>query len=342
MLVANAKTGKRQYLQDAEAIELLLHEENDDVNIVPFLPMDMLLNAMFRNGNFYPRIMATPTLNDAMEMRKFKLPELQDFHSLEAFSKFIHRKAIQAVRYGEKLKQRESLYQYRAIAPEPVADYYYMVQSFLGERDCIDFQSDRNDTVLTMTHSFDPEIAETRRCLWHENVDEAAFVAACQEEIMDTDKPIQSVTVIDCLQAQIEWKNMKQSVPVSNRVCYQPIEAYIHKKQPVLSTLSQQIMDFELENVENNDVNVYCNDIKKEILKNLQKLNQLQQENNCFQALEGDQKLLSSRCLPLIHQAVKANKTALRIKEFEEASTQVNDWEVEWNSEWSDDGTQTD
>ena len=91
----------------------------------------------------------------------------------------------------------------------------------------------------------------------------------------------------------------------------------------------------------NNNIDQLDNDIKEDILKSLHKWEQLQREKKTFNKMDQDSALLSPRCLPLINQAMNVNKTALRIREYDDKASQVDCWEVEWNDEWSNASMQT-
>ena len=59
------------------------------------------------------------------------------------------------------------------------------------------------------------------------------------------------------------------------------------------------------------------------VLEGIQKLKQLQVEKKLFAGLDCDESLLNVRCLPLLNQAIVSNRTALRVKEYHDASTQA-------------------
>ena len=94
------------------------------------------------------------------------------------------------------------------------------------------------------------------------------------------------------------------------RPCYEPIGHYRTPKTQSLNEVKNMVEQWKM--VEpNNDVQKFGEEIKRDVLKGLAKLHQLQHENECFKSLGSDKKLLNPRCLPLVHQAMELNHTCL-------------------------------
>ena len=351
LILFDPETNVLRRTQNPDTISLMMDKSNDDVNVVPFLPMDVIIQMHFRStGELFPRLVSTPQLSELAQIQPIRNRLYHDFYNRNAFQKLVERRIILAEYYGRKLIHQEAIDFFESICPEPTDFYYQMVVNFMFEKQTINFQAPNvlDKSIWTDIFLFDPKIAKTRRCMWHETIQEEQFLALCRhsngEPIMDNTM----MSVVDCSSAIREWKMVQNSKHRRQTPMYQSIqEYYANERKKVdqnaaITQLKQNVLDLKFEDIGQPAVMKMENDLKEEIISKLIKLQNLQGLKRCFDKLGQDKDLLNRRCLPLINEALKTNQQALRVKEFKDDETQVDFWEVEWSGNWSNEWVQTD
>ena len=273
-----------------------------------------------------------------------------DFYNKNVFTAFIERRKMHAEYYGRKLLQNEAIYSFESICPESADFYYQMVTNFMFEKQVINFDSHNvlDKSIWTDLYLFEPKIAKTRRCMWHETIPEERFLMMCQNEDDEIKLENQKMKVIDCSGAIVEWKMIQHSkhrlrVPICKPLEYYKLNESRHMDQNVkINFIKKSISELDFNDIGQTALVQMEKELKDEIIQKLLKLQNLQVQKECFQKLGQDTALLNRRCLPLINEALNTNQKALRVKEFKDDETQVDFWEVEWAGDWSNEWVQTD
>ena len=73
LLLLCPDTNTVQCTQNPDTIIMMMHDENDDINLTPFLPMEMIIQMNFRsNGELFPRLVSTPMLVELMQIQPIR------------------------------------------------------------------------------------------------------------------------------------------------------------------------------------------------------------------------------------------------------------------------------
>ena len=87
-------------IQNPENIIMMMNLENDDVNLVPLLPLDYLLHLMFRStGKICPDMISTPSLNELERFQPIDVGIQYNLYDRHTFVRFAYTKQEQAKKY---------------------------------------------------------------------------------------------------------------------------------------------------------------------------------------------------------------------------------------------------
>ena len=326
-----------------------MDSENDDVNIVPFLPLDMLLHLLIRGqGPIIPKMIITPSLLEIQKIRPIKLELSYDFYNRNTFMHFAYIRQEAAYTYGQKLVEKGSIYAFQRLFYHDIEIYYQMAQKLLLERESVRFEPRNTDYWKRMfkIDRLEPIVPTTRRQIWHETVAEMDFIACCKEDVGDKNCIWPDRKLIDCRGALRDWKAIKNSKEAQISKTHVPIDGFRRKEMQEdpkcqLENVANYLQNIQFEDVGDKIIMDFEQELVQKTLESLKKLQQLQAEKRIFSSLDCDKQLLNRRCLPLLHEALNVNQTALRVKEFTENGTQAEYWETEWCDEWSNASVQT-
>ena len=344
MIIYNGATNQIQCIQNPTTITMAMCEENDDVNIIPLLPLDVLLHIMFRgNGPLLPRMIATPSLSELEDFKPIKTNIQYDLYNRETFMHFAYVKQEEAKKYGQKMLLKGSLNGLVPIITEDVEWYYQIAQQLLIERETVMTKPMGDKAWLEMVKILKPNpyLPTTKRRIWHETVAEAEFVRFCKQADGSTDDIWTNRKVIDCRGALKEWKEVHQSKLVQAAPITTPLNEIIQppKTNPIL--MAQKYIAQIARPKENGEIEDYELELLNLANYALTTLAEVRKEKVIFQSLDGDKDLLSDRCLPTLNKVLKTNRKAMRVKELVEQSTQADIWETEWTDQWSNTSMQT-
>ena len=345
LILFNPGTGQSQCIQNVDSIILTLDGDNDDVNIVPFLPLDILLHLLIRGaGQIIPRMVITPSLSEIMKIRPIKMELLYELYNRRTFMHFAYNRQEAACNYGRKMVLKGSLNEFRPLFYRDIELYFQMAQNLLVECEsiCVPTRNIDHGQKMYKTENLDPILPTTRRQIWHETVAESDFIHFCKTDTRRYNPDWSGRKIIDCRGAIREWKEVQNSKKLQSEPSHIPINGFKSStSKDEWELVTDYIKKIELDDVGDKLISIFEQDLLQQVLDNIGKLRQLQAEKKMFLTLDSDTNILSKRCLPLLNQALKINPTALRIKEYRDSAAQAEYWETEWCDEWSNASTQT-
>ena len=344
MIVYNAATNQIQCIQNPATIAVMLDEDNDDVNVIPLLPLEYRLHLLFRGADtILPRMIMTPSIYDVESFKPVQPHVQYDLYNRETFLHFVYTKQEAAQNYGRKMVLKGSLNGFRPIIHQDVEYYYRMAQQLLIEREIVARKPARPNfwSKMVKVVKMTPHVATMKRQIWHETVAESDFIHFCQTSTNKTKEFWSDRKVIDCRGALVEWKEVIRSKLNESYSMYRPIEDFKSKNECPTNVALRFLQKVSSSN-EKDKVTIYENDLIQLAIQSIKSYQKIQQEKIVFETLEEDDELLNTRCLPEIFRAMKINRRAVRIKELVEKETQAELWETEWTDNWSNISIQTD
>ena len=343
MIIYNASTNQSQCIQNPENIIMMMNLENDDVNMVPLLPLDYLLHLMFRsNGKICPEMISTPSLNELERFQPVNMGIQYDLYDRHTFIRFAYAKQEQAKTYGQAMLLKGALNAFQPIIQDDVEIYYQLARKLMVEREILRSKPVTMDMGAEMVKiiNLEPVIPVMKRRIWQETVAEIDFIQFCKKNVKADNVVWVNKKVIDCRGAWREWKEVCDSKWARNAVIYEPIDAFQPVKMNPIKMAQKYLNQIEISEA-TDEIVKYEAELKNVAINSLQMLLDLRREKKVYETLEMDETLLSTRCLPILNRVLKTNRKALRIKELESQGAQADVWETEWG-DWSNESTQTD